>query len=251
MRNIPENLLLLATHGSYYIPWYTKVFLSGEFKKDSYRLLKNFSDFSTKYLIPDIFPENQKVICGFSRTLGDPNRKRNSLELFRDRDFNNIRIWKIRFPNIVKDYLLKKYYDRYHQEIQSKINSLEKRHKIIIILDIHDTGNYLLSHKKEDDREKKYKFPKINLGNCDNSSSKEFVKVLSEEFEKEFNIKPLLNEPYKGGYVTQKYGIGFPNRWVVQIEFGRYLYINEKTQSIDREKIKEVRDKFMNVVQNL
>jgi len=246
---IPSNVLLLATHGSYQVPWYMLLFLTSSMKKDGKRLLKNFSDFASRYLIPQEIPDEQKVICSFSRALGDPNRDFESSGVFRDEDFNGNRIWKRKLPAGLKKYLLKKYYHAYHREIRMKIKALERKHKNIVIFDIHDTGNYLLHVNRAIDAKRKPAFPDVNLGNYDHqASSEKFLQRLSFRFEEVFHTKPELNEPYKGGYVTQKYGVGFPARDVVQIEFGRQLYMDERTQKIDKKKIEAVRRKLMDVL---
>jgi N-formylglutamate amidohydrolase len=252
MKKFPENLLITITHGSYFIPTYLKFFLTKEFKNNNYRLLKNFSDFATRDIIPTKISKNQIIYCNFSRALGDPNRKRTSNDLFREVDFNSIKVWKLKFPLILKKYLLKKYYDKYHNDINSKIKLLEKKHKKIILLDIHDTGNVLLGSKKIEDKKRKEKFPKINLGNCDNkTSSKKTINKLDRLFQKHFKIKPSINKPYKGGYVTQEYGLNQINRDVIQIEFGRYMYLDENTQTIDKEKVEVFKNKLYKLLNEL
>ena len=251
MKNIPKNILILATHGSYYIPPYLKILLSSQFKKNNYRLLKNYSDFGTSKLISEKIPKNQVIICNFSRALGDPNRERNSKELFRKYDFNSVKIWKIDFPVLLKNCLTKKCYDKYHKQIEKKISQMEKKYAKILILDIHDTGNYLLPPNKKYDTKRKENFPKVNLGNCDNkSSSEKTLNHLAKIFEKEFKIKPSLNKPYKGGYVTQKYGVNKPKREVIQIEFGRYQYLNEKEQKT-KNNINDFKEKLLKVISQI
>lgn len=249
--NLQKNILILATHGTYFIPWYLKIFLTSYFKKYNYRLLKNFSDFATSYLLEDISLDN-KIICHFSRALWDPNRNRDALDIFRGNDFNDIKIWKFNFPSIFKEFLLRKYYDNYHNNILKKIDLIEKKYKNIIIIDIHDTWNYLLWVDKKDDRKRSESFPMINLGNCDNkSSSKVFMDNLSELIESEFWFTPAINTPYKWWYVTQKYWLNHVNRECVQIEFWRYLYMNEQTQELDNEALEDIKNKFYSVIKKL
>ena len=183
--------------------------------------------------------------------MGDPNRERNSKELFRKYDFNSVKIWKVDFPVFLRNYLTKKYYDNYHKQIETKISQMENKYEKILILDIHGTGNYLLSPDKENDTKRKQNFPKINLGNCDNkSSSKRALNHLAKIFEKEFKTKPSLNKPYKGGHVAQKYGINKPKREVIQIEFGRYEYLNEREQKI-KENINDFKEKLLKVISQI
>jgi hypothetical protein len=65
----PLNVIILATHGSYFIPDIVKDKLSKDFLNHNSRLLKNFSDFATQYLISDNIPNEQKIIANFSRAI--------------------------------------------------------------------------------------------------------------------------------------------------------------------------------------
>jgi len=244
-----KNILLLATHWSYYIPFFLRFFLNKSFKKNNDRLLKNFSDFWTKYLVLDF--EN-KIICNFSRALWDPNRDIKAWDLFMDKDFNWNNIWKIKLPNFLKNILIKKYYKSYHNSIQNKINKLEKNNSEVIIFDIHDTWNELLWIDFDDDKKRDYHFPEINIWTSwYKTCTKEFTDKLSWLFLKEFWINPKIDWPYVWWFVSKKYWIWFKNRQVVQIEFGRYLYMNEKTQEIDFNKINDIKDKFIKVIKDI
>ena len=244
-----KNILILFTHGSYYIPAFMKFFIRKEFRKNNSRLLKNFSDFWTKFLWENI--EN-KIICNFSRALWDPNRNINAGDLFMEKDFNWVKIWKYTLPNFVKNILIKKYYNSYHKKIQKHIEKLEKINKEIIILDIHDTWNQLLWEDFADDIKKDYYFPEINIWTSNyKSCTKDFSIKLEKLFKNEFWFESKIDWPYDWGYVSKKYWIWFKDRQVVQIEFWRYLYMDEKTQEIDLNKIKDIREKFEKVLEKL
>ena len=246
MRN---NVLILATHASYYIPFFLKLFLRDDFKKNNDRLIKNYSDFATRNLVDGI--EN-KVVCNYSRALWDPNRSLDAPDLFRDTDFWWIKIWKYRLPEFIKNILIKKYYNSYHNEIKRKIKILERDNKEIIILDIHDTWNELLWPEFSNDKKRGYYFPEINFWTAwFESCTKDFSDKLGELMFDEFWFEVKVDWPYDRGYVSGKYWIWYKNRQVVQIEFGRYLYMDEKTQEIDLDKMKDLRSKFERAMERL
>ena len=246
--SFPKNILVLATHGSYSMPFYLKFLLTPDFKRNKYRLLKNCSDFGTRLILPSGIPKNQVLVCPYSRILGDPNR---GSSLFRTVDFNQVKIWRISLPLFLKKFLVRNFYLTYHRNIAMLLSTLEKKYGKVIILDIHDTGNVLLAPSPAQDISRKPSFPHINLSNYEHkASSQEFLLHLSSLFEQEFKIKPVLNKPYKGGYVTQKYGIGH-NREVVQVEFNRSLYLDERTQSVKKEQVLLFRKKLFKVLSKL
>ena len=246
------NILLLFTHGSYHVPWELRPYLTDSFRKNNLRLLKNFSDFGTSYLIPADFPEEQRVVCWFSRAIGDPNRSSDHGHLFRSEDFNGNRIWKKRLGEGVKRYLWRRYYAAYHDIVLRRIREMERKHRTVIILDIHDTGNLLLGPDYDSDRERDKRIPMINLGNLDDTaSSKSFMGRLADTFGKEFGERPWLNTPFKGGYVTYRYGPRYPNREMVQVELRRDLYVDEKRQELDETRVEDVRRKLGNIIRSI
>ncbi|MDD3066312.1 MAG: N-formylglutamate amidohydrolase [Candidatus Gracilibacteria bacterium] len=259
-REFPRNILVLATHGSYYIPREIatregekikiREKLRADLRGNILRLLGNFSDFRTRRIIPKDIPKSQKVIAGFSRAIGDPNRARDAADLFRETDFNGVPIWKEELTSNEKEALLERYYDEYHSRVKAAIEEAETENERVIIFDLHDTGNLMLKPNPAEDSERKDKFPEICLGDKDGTAcDPEIMEFFAAAVEKNLGIKPHINTPYKGGYITTKYGKeyndGLPlserfKRNVIQIELGRYLYMDEKTQKIDKEKARKI-----------
>jgi N-formylglutamate amidohydrolase len=242
MSYFPENILLIFSHASYWIPDAFISRINPDFLKNNNRLVKNFSDWWTNLLIHPEIPKNQIIKVKFSRAIGDPNRERNADDIFRETDFWGIPIWKTPITKEEKELLLKTYYDIHHQSITNRINQLQKRHKNLLIIDIHDTGNLLMGLSQWQDRKKNILFPPIAL--CDNEW-KTLPPNLREEidtiFSDHFNIPIQWNDPYRHSFTTDVYGK--PDQWIyaLQIEFWRYLLIDESSQSpfIWSEKIRD------------
>ena len=95
------NIVVLATHGSFFVPLELRARIAL-----SDRLLKNFSDFGTQYLLPDFVPASQRVVASFSRALGDPNRAPHASDLFRETDFQRTPVWSVPLTTIEQEECL-------------------------------------------------------------------------------------------------------------------------------------------------
>lgn len=243
------NLVVLATHGGYFIPPELESRLTQSFKDQL--LLKNFSDFATEKLLPQFLPERQKVINRVSRALGDTNRAPDATDLFREVDFSGNPIWDQPLNEDEKQMCLEMGHSPYHREVEIAIENAEENNQTVFVFDIHDTGRML-------DPSRNIKrpggFPTINLGDRNGTASNpEITAHLADVLTSLFGDKPTINAPYDGGYVTQKYGEHYNNslpedqkfaRNVIQVEMCRSLYMDENMQALDPGKIEEVREKL-------
>ncbi len=236
MSNFPKNILIILTHVSYYIPVELQDNLTDSMKSSNNRLLKNFSDFGTKFLISNKIPKNQIIEVGFSRALWDPNRSLESPDLFRTTDFNGIQIWKKELTKEKKEDLLEKYYKIHHNNVKRKILEMKKRYKQMLIIDLHDTWNLLMWVNTSQDKEKEKLFPKLALCDCEGETLNQYLENFIEKiFLDQLKIQPIWNNPYKSSFTISKYK-NIEN-WIfaLQIEFWRYLLIDEKTQTKNSE----------------
>jgi len=242
------NVLVTFTHASYDMPWYMKLLLNDDFKKYNYRLLKNFSDFATYYLSEWISVEN-KVVCNYSRAIWDPNRSLDNKDLFKKTDFNWNQVFKKEIPEFLKRHLINKYYKQYHKDIQDKIEHLKVKYWKIIHIDVHDTWNLLLWKDFELDKPRDYYFPELNLFNPENKAcSKDIEEKIHNIFRNNFSYNSNIDNPKSTwGFVTRKYW-DWNEVHALRLELGRYLFMDEKTQKLNFEKIEEFKKVFDNVL---
>ena len=224
--------LVLATHASYHLP----ARLESNLLLDE-RLTKNFSDYATKELVRDV---EQKVVCSFSRAIGDPNRARDAKDVFRTTDFHNNPVWNTPLTKKEQETLLQTHYDEYHKEVREKIRELKPR----LIMDVHDTGELLLGTNPQEDVKRPGGFPKLcisdyNHTTCDEETTKHIAMIFREEL----GIEVTINDPYQGGYVTRTYAK--EGLQTIQLEFNRTLYMDEKTQTINKDSMNKIREGFM------
>lgn len=115
--------------------------------------------------------------------------------------------------------LIQYYYKPYHHEIRNAVNS----GKFILGLDCHS----MLPIGPPISPDAGKSRPLINLGNLEGKScSHEWLKLLADCFQEVFKMNEdeiSMNFPFKGGFITQKYGQN-PIPWI-QIEMNRSLYL--------------------------
>ncbi len=284
--NFPPNVIITAPHGSSRIPWKVFPYLTPEYQL-SPRLLLNFSDYGTKYLI-DKVPSSQKVVAKYGRIIGDPNRSADSPDIVRFRDFGGMHIFREKFKRRLTQSwfrrfwlskLLKHSYWPFYKKVFRVIDRMSHNKKCkdlpIILIDLHDTGNRLLGKTwKEDRQRKKGRMPLIVISNAPDEETdtgiwgtapESFMMDFRESLAKNLGIEEeeiLINDPFKGGHVTRFFGNPMKNRrlrkilknkkiMAIQLEFNRALYLNEVTQRPIGWKVRSVRNSLMATISEI
>ncbi len=280
-KHFPKNIIVTATHGSFKIPLSIFPKLS-PYYQTSPRLLLNFSDYGTKYLIEDV-PTDQKVIPQYGRLIGDPNRAKNSPDLIRFKDFGGNCIFSEKFEkrlttswfhsfwlNKILKLSYHPYYKSIFKTIERTIKKVENKDRPILLVDVHDTGNLILGPTKSKDRKRVglFQMPKVIISNapdeevengCFGTAPDYLMEIFQEtlarklKFERE-DVK--VNHLFYGGNIIRTFGNTQKNEklrkllngkkiYTIQVEFDRGLYINESTQRPIRKKVKQVQKALM------
>ncbi|PID70753.1 hypothetical protein CSB37_01555 [bacterium DOLZORAL124_38_8] len=267
---IPQNVLVLATHGSACVPAEAQKHLHDSF---SPRLQRNFSDFATKALLKN-FPKRQIACPKYGRIVGDPNRSIHDSDLFRAVDFNNIQIWKKPLSRKQKKKYLIASRQSYLDSIFAKIEYLcqiTSPKEPLILLDLHDTGNRMLGETHAVDVSRaEFTMPKVIFSNQNHKTTESaFLRKAMKVFQTVFEVddtEAKLNEVFYGGFITkffggvesnqmldtllQKYNRKRDSLLVFQCELNRDLYLDEAQQKI-RPEMGRIRRKFEQFVSQL
>ena len=104
---------------------------------------------------------------------------------------------------------------------------MKKIHGHALIFDCHSMNSIGLKNTPDEGMER----PDFAIGTLDDTSADKkiisaYYKTLKEEAGK-FSLTVEKNNPYKGGYITQKYGKPSDNVHVIQLEMKRSLFMNE------------------------
>ena len=285
-KNFPSNIIITAAHGSYKIPLSIFPKLSSYYQT-SPRLLLNFSDYGTKYLLEDVPPEHQ-VIPQYGR-VGDPNRANDAPDVIRFNDFGGNSIFSEKFEkqlttswfqNFWLGKVLKLSYRPFYEKVFNTIERLlalpENHGKPLLLIDVHDTGNLILGATKKQDRAREglFRMPKVIISNAPDEQTGDesfgtapsyLMEIFQESLAEKlgFEVSDVkVNELFYGGNVTRSFGnplkndrlrkmLGGRKLYTLQLEFDRGLYMNETTQRPVRWKVKSVRSAFMESVREL
>jgi hypothetical protein len=286
-KHFPSNIIVTASHGSFKIPLSIFPKLSSYYKT-SPRLLLNFSDYGTKYLIENV-PAKQKVIPQYGRLIGDPNRKKKAKDIIRFKDFGGNHIFSEKFEkrlttswfhtfwlNKILKLSYKPFYENVFTAIAEAVQNKKNDGKPIFLVDVHDTGNLILgaTPKKDRQREGLFQMPKVVIsnapdeevdGNCFGTAPEYLTEMFQETLAQKlgFDLEDVkINHLFYGGNVIRFFGntskndrlkkiLGNKQIYTIQVEFDRGLYMNETTQRSIKWKVKSIRSALMETFREL
>jgi N-formylglutamate deformylase len=149
-----------------------------------------------------------------------------------------------REPDVV---LTERLVDRYHTPYHAQLESISKRPTIKLALDCHSMLSVAPPISGDPGRAR----PLFCLSNRNGQTAPtELLEALAAAVGEAFQVRSDqigLNDPFKGGYITQTHGAGkLP--WI-QVEMNRGLYLSEPwfdrtTRTVDYMRIAELRERF-------
>jgi N-formylglutamate deformylase len=133
------------------------------------------------------------------------------------------------------------YWTQHHRALDSRLQGLKAKFGGAILLDVHTCSGHASPYM----RGVQTKRPAITLSNRDGTScTKATIDLLVKAF-KDAGIDPSVNYPFKGGYITERYGTGQVQ--AVQCEINKALFESEETLEIHADGFARIKD-VMNVV---
>lgn len=269
INNFPEHIWIWLPHWSHKLPKITKIKIFNDVKedvqklldtnvyskevkelinkelRDFYRIIKNFSDHWTTNVVEEsnLIPKNQVFSAKYSRWVTDPARSINDKPMKGDFYWNKLK------KSINSSYVIWWYeHAQLHMKINNFINNSIKKNWWSIFIDKHDTWVTDMWKSARLDKYDLWGFPIISLWTLDwDSANTEIVNYLAERIEYHLWVKPLINKPYKGWYITQKFwrdkrkdlkknSKNHKVNNVIQIEVLKPIYLNEETQEVNKDK---------------
>lgn len=144
----------------------------------------------------------------------------------------------------LKNILIEKYYKPYHDLIQQSMKKLD----IQLCFDCHSMASIAPNISPDGNKTKR---PVFCISNRDGDSApNEIVEILAGCISECYGVKRqdiFINNPFHGGYITQKHGNN-PLPWI-QIEMNRDLYLSEKwfdkeSLQMDKSRLSQLNKQF-------
>ncbi len=122
----------------------------------------------------------------------------------------------------VKERIDKLYFP-YHDKLSELISNTHAIFEKVILLDCHSMPSNIRKNKKDTG------LADVVLGDCFGSSCENSILLLLKKLLSDEGFKVDINNPFSGGFITKNYSKPEQNYHVIQIEFLRSLYCNERT----------------------
>ena len=149
-------------------------------------------------------------------------------------------------PLAVHELIVKRYHDRFHELIASRIREIRSVHgdAPIYHFDLHSMPSRGTGAHADQGRNR----AEVVLSDCEGKSCEpRFLDLARSSFETEgFDV--AINWPYKGGRITQRYGQPETGFHTIQIELNRKIYMDETTRAKIPGKFEETQARLKRVL---
>jgi N-formylglutamate deformylase len=137
-----------------------------------------------------------------------------------------------------------KYYEPYHQKIESELVRLHKKFGNVLLWDCHSIRQFVPSIHAE-------KFPDLILGDADGTSASSELIAISAESLQNSGYSFSHNHPFKGGYITRHFGKPEFNRHALQLEMSKINYMDDDEINFNLARAKEMQSTLKKVFEDL
>jgi N-formylglutamate deformylase len=177
------------------------------------------------------------ISANFSRYVVDLNRSSDGTKLYKDyqstglcpiKSFSGEHLYSD--DNEISELTIKRrvesYWKPYHDKIKQILESIKSKYGYAILWDAHSIKSRIPNLFEGE-------LPNLNIGtnsgeSCPNSITESIDKVANDS-----GFSVVINDRFKGGYITRHYGKPAENVFAIQMEIAQRTYMNELTLSYD------------------
>ncbi|MCP5072996.1 MAG: N-formylglutamate amidohydrolase [Rhodobacteraceae bacterium] len=120
---------------------------------------------------------------------------------------------------------VQRYYRPYHSQLRELLDTSCEAFGQVLLIDCHSMPHEALTHASRVFGQT----PEVVLGDRFGTSCDPHIVDQIEMFFAQAGFRVTRNSPYAGAYISQTYGRPSSNRFALQIEIDRSLYMNEGT----------------------
>ena len=142
-----------------------------------------------------------------------------------------------------KEDRIENYWRPYHDQIASVLNDIKRRFGYALLWDAHSIpSNVPLLFDGE--------LPQLNFGTNDGRScASEMIEAVVAEAEAAEEFVMVLDERFKGGYITRQYGKPSTDVHSIQLELAQRCYMDEVSCSFDDRRASQLQTVLNNALQ--
>jgi N-formylglutamate deformylase len=136
------------------------------------------------------------------------------------------------------------YYKTYHQQIERLLAETIKKYGKVLLWDCHSICQSVPTIHKE-------KFPDLILGDVDGTSASPGLIEATLGTLDHGSYSVSHNHPFKGGYITRRYGKPSTNQHALQLEMTKINYMDDAELKYDKTRAEKMRDLLKQVFEKL
>lgn len=129
----------------------------------------------------------------------------------------------------------------HHDYIDATLTAMRKKHGYALLWDAHSIPSIV---PRLFDGE----LSELNLGSNDGASCGAAIETAVAEIAGLSDYSCVVNDRFKGGYITRHYGSPANNIHALQLEIAQRAYMDEKSTSFDEKKAADLRDTLRRMI---
>ena len=151
-------------------------------------------------------------------------------------------------PKATHDVVVEKYFEPFHAQVREKFAEIKSKGAgTVYHLDAHS----MPSVGTKEHRDPGERRADIVVSDSDGKSCSTFFKDIVIKAYENAGFKVAYNWPYKGGRVTETYGLPAQGQESIQVELNRGLYMNEETKHLDAGKLASIQNQLKKAIHEI
>lgn len=136
------------------------------------------------------------------------------------------------------------YYQPYHAKLRELLAQRKRKFGKVLLWDCHSIRQVVPTIQSD-------KFPDLILGDADGTSASPEVIESALSVLNQSDYQVSHNHPFKGGYITRKYGKPIRNRHTLQLEMAKVHYMDDAEKNYDKARAEKMRELLKRVFEKL